>query len=74
MVTLYIRVRSFSYAKDVKFKKILQSRTTDKKSLREYLKKKSDKKLMTRRHLYLYMLTLIRSVHWGTAPTEALTS
>ena len=44
MVTLYIRVRSFSYAKDVKFKKILQSRTTDKKSLREYLKKKSDQK------------------------------
>ena len=44
MVTLYIRVRSFSYAKDVKFKKILQSRTTNKKSLRENLKKKSDQK------------------------------
>ena len=27
MLRLYIRVRSFSYAKDVNFKKILQSRT-----------------------------------------------
>ena len=41
MSRLYIRVRSFSYAKDVNFKKILQSRTTDQKSLRENLKKKS---------------------------------
>ena len=41
MSRLYIRVRSFSYAKDVNFKKILQSRTTDQKSLRANLKKKS---------------------------------
>ena len=79
---IYIRVRSFSYAKDVNFKKILQTRTTDKKSLRANLKKKSDQEI--RHHyqeirllgiiVYLYMLTLIRSVYWGTAPTEALVS
>ena len=45
MLRLYIRVRSFSYAKDVNFKKILQSRTTDKKSLRANLKKKSDQEI-----------------------------
>ena len=38
MLRLYIRVRSFSYVTDVNFKKILQSRTTDKKSLRANLK------------------------------------
>ena len=38
---LYIRVRSFSYTKHVSFKKILQSRTTDKASLRINLKNKS---------------------------------
>ena len=41
MLRLYIRVRSFSYAKDVNFKKILQSRTTDKKSLGANFKNKS---------------------------------
>ena len=45
MLRLYIRVRSFSYAKDVNFKKILQSRTTDKKSLRANLKKKSEQEI-----------------------------
>ena len=45
MLRLYIRVRSFSYAKDVNFKKILQSRTTDKKSPRANLKKKSDQEI-----------------------------
>ena len=45
MLRLYIRVRSFSYAKDVNFKKILQSKTTDKKSLRANLKKKSDQEI-----------------------------
>ena len=45
MLRLYIRVRSFSYAKDVNFKKILQTRTTDKKSLRANLKKKSDQEI-----------------------------
>ena len=45
MLRLYIRVRSFSYVKDVNFKKILQSRTTDKKSLTANLKKKSDQEI-----------------------------
>ena len=45
MLTLYIRVRSFSYAEDVNFKKMLQSRTMDKKSLRAKLKKKSDQEI-----------------------------
>ena len=45
MLRLYIRVRSFSCAKDVNFKKILQSRTTDKKSLRANLKKKSEQEI-----------------------------
>ena len=45
MLRLYIRVRSFSYAKDVNFRKMLQSRTTDKKSLRANLKKKSDQQI-----------------------------
>ena len=45
MLRLYIRVRSFSYAKDVYFKKILQSRTTDKKNLRANLKNRSDQEI-----------------------------
>ena len=45
MLRLYIRIRSFSCAKNVNFKKILQSRTTDKKSLRTNLKKKSDQEI-----------------------------
>ena len=50
MLRFYIQVRSFSYAKDVNFKKILQSRTTDKKSLRANLKKKSGQEIMSPRH------------------------
>ena len=45
MLRLYIRLRSFSYAKDVNFKKILQSRTTDIKSLRANLRNKSDQEI-----------------------------
>ena len=46
MLRLYIRVKSFSCAKDVNFKKILLSRTTNKKSLRTNLKKKSDQEII----------------------------
>ena len=45
ILKLYIRVRSFSNTKDVNLKKKLQSRTTDKKSLWENLKKKSDEEI-----------------------------
>ena len=45
ILKLYIRVRSFSNTKDVNFKKKLQSRTTDKKSLWANLKKKSDEEI-----------------------------
>ena len=74
MLRLYIRVRSFSYAKDVNFKKILQSRTTDKKSLRANLKKKSDQEINDSQASISIYVSFNQASEQGTAPTEELIS